>query len=82
MRDIIDGLKNKLLILEVIQMSDRITLSAAEAAETLGISKTKMYELMKRSDCDFSLMLGGRRLINRSRLEAWIDRQTDAGKTG
>ena len=63
-------------------MSDRITLSAAEAAETLGISKTKMYELMKRSDCEFSLMLGGRRLINRSRLEAWIDRQTDASKTG
>lgn len=63
-------------------MSDRITLSAAEAAETLGISKTKMYELMKRSDCDFSLMLGGRRLINRSGLEAWIDRHTDAGKTG
>ena len=63
-------------------MSDRITLSATEAAKALGISKSKMYELMKRSDCDFSLMLGGRRLINRSRLEAWIDRQTDAGKTG
>ena len=51
---------------------------SATAAE---VSKTKMYELMKRSDCDFSLMLGGRRLINRARLEAWIDRQTDAGKT-
>ena len=59
-------------------MNDRITLSAAEAAETLGISKTKMYEIMKRSDCDFSFMLGGRRLINRSKLEAWIDRQTEA----
>ena len=63
-------------------MSDRITLSAAEAAEALGISKTKMYELMKRSDCDFALMLGGRRLINRSRLEAWIDRHTDGGSAG
>ena len=58
-------------------MTDRITLSAAEAAETLGISKTKMYELMKRSDADFAFMLGGRRLINRSKLEAWIDRQTE-----
>ena len=59
-------------------MTDRITLSAAEAADVLGISKTKMYELIKRSDCDFAFMLGGRRLINRSKLEAWIDRQTEA----
>ena len=58
-------------------MTDRITLSAAEAAATLGISKTKMYEIMKRSDCDFAFMLGGRRLISRSKLEAWIDRQTE-----
>ena len=59
-------------------MTDRITLSAAEAADMLGISKTKMYELIKSADCDFAFMLGGRRLINRSKLEAWIDRQTEA----
>ena len=58
-------------------MTDRITLSAAEAAATLGISKTKMYEIMRRDDADFSFMLDGRRLINRSKLEAWIDRQTE-----
>ena len=58
-------------------MADRITLSAAEAAETLGISKTKMYEIMKQPDVDFSFMLGGRRLINRAKLEEWIDRQTE-----
>ncbi len=58
-------------------MNDRITLSAAEAAATLGISKTKMYEIMKSSDCDFAFMLGGRRLISRARLEAWIDRQVE-----
>ena len=58
-------------------MPDRITLSAAEAAETLGISKTKMYEIMKQEDCDFAFMLGGRRLISRAKLEAWIDRQTE-----
>ena len=61
-----------------IMMSDRITLSAAEAAETLGISKTKMYELINREDCDFAFMLGGRRLISRSKLEAWVERQTEA----
>lgn len=61
-------------------MTERITLSASEAAAILGISKTKMYELMKREDCDFAFMLGGRRLISRSRLEAWIERQAEKGQ--
>ena len=61
-------------------MTERITLSAAEAAAILGISKTKMYELMKREDCDFAFMLGGRRLISRSRLEAWIEKQAEKGQ--
>ena len=61
-------------------MTERITLSASEAAAILGISKTKMYELMKREDCDFAFMLGGRRLISRSRLEAWIERQVEKGQ--
>lgn len=59
-------------------MNERIALSVPEAAMLIGISKAKMYEVIKRSDCDFSFMLGGRRLINRSKLEAWIDRQTEA----
>ena len=58
-------------------MNDRITLSLEEAAHALGVSKAKMYEIMKRPDCDFTFKLGGRRLINRSKLEAWIDRQTE-----
>ncbi len=58
--------------------SERIALSASEAAETLGISKSKMYELIKSEDCDFAFMLGGRRLISRSKLEAWVERQTEA----
>ena len=56
---------------------EKIALSVPEAAEMIGISKTKMYELIKRSDCDFSVMLGGRRLISRAKLEAWLDRQTE-----
>ena len=56
-------------------MTDRITLSASEAAALLGISKTKFYEIMKRPDCDFAFMLGGRRLISRARLEKWIEKQ-------
>ena len=58
-------------------MNERIALSVPEAATMIGVSKTKMYQLINRNDCDFAFMLGGRRLVNRSKLEAWIDRQTE-----
>lgn len=58
-------------------VNDRIALSVTEAADLIGISKSKMYELIKRADCDFAFMLGGRWLVSRSKLEAWIDRQTE-----
>ena len=58
-------------------MNDRIALSVSEAAAQIGVSKSKMYEIINRDDCDFSFMLGGRRLVNRSKLAAWIDKQTE-----
>lgn len=54
----------------------KIALSASEAAELISVSKSKMYEILRQDDCDFSFMIGGRRLISRSKLEAWIERQT------
>ncbi|MCR4606697.1 MAG: helix-turn-helix domain-containing protein [Oscillospiraceae bacterium] len=57
-----------------------IAMSVIDAAAAIGISKTKMYELIKRDDCDFAFMIGGRRLINREKLEAWINRQTEGEK--
>ena len=56
--------------------SEKIGLSVTEAAAMIGISKSKMYELIKRSDCDFAVMLGGRRLISRAKLQEWFDAQT------
>lgn len=58
-------------------MDNRIALSVPDAAALIGVSKAKMYEIIKTADCDFAFMLGGRRLINRAKLEAWIDRQTE-----
>ena len=58
-------------------MTDRIALSVSEAAALIGISKSKMYELINCKDCDFAFMLGGRRLISRAKLEAWVERQTE-----
>lgn len=61
--------------------NDKIALSAAEAAQLVGISRSLMYEWLKRTDCDFAFTIGGRRLISRSRLESWIERQA-ARQTG
>ena len=56
---------------------NKIALSAEEAADMLGISRTKLYEIIKQKDCDFTFMIGGRRLISKAKLEAWVDRQTE-----
>lgn len=60
-------------------MKTGIALSVQEAADLIGVCKTTMYEIIKREDCDFAFMLGGRRLISRARLEAWIDAQARRG---
>ena len=62
-------------------IDERIALSVPEAAALIGVSKTTMYQIMKRNDVDFALQLGGRRLVSRSKLSAWIDRQTEAKAT-
>ena len=58
-------------------MNDRIALSVTEAASLIGLSKSKMYEVIRSEDCDFCFTVGGRRLISRSKLEAWVERQTE-----
>ena len=58
-------------------VNEKIAISVPEAAALIGVSKTKMYEIIKQADCDFMFMLGGRRLITRTKLEAWIERQTE-----
>ena len=59
-----------------MQTSDKIGLSVTEAAALIGISKSTMYQIIKRQDCPFSVMLGGRRLISRAKLQEWFDAQT------
>ena len=59
-------------------VNEKIALSVVEAAALIGVSKTKMYEIMRLSDCGLAFMLDGRRLVSRVKLEAWIDRQTEA----
>ena len=49
----------------------------AHVSQRTGIPAT---EIINRDDCDFAFMLGGRRLINRAKLEAWIDRLAEKGR--
>lgn len=58
-----------------MQTSEKIGLSVVEAASLIGISKTSMYQIIKRQDCPFSVMIGGRRLISRAKLQEWFDAQ-------
>ena len=58
-------------------MIDRIALSVQEAADLIGVGKSTMYEIVKRDDCDFAFMIGGRRLVSRVKLEEWIARQAE-----
>ncbi len=59
------------------QQNEKIALSVKDAAALIGVSKSKMYEIMRRQDADFALRLGGRILISRPRLENWIDRMAE-----
>lgn len=63
--------------MENMQKNEKIALSVKDAAALIGVSKSKMYEIMRREDADFALRLGGRILISRPRLESWIDRMAE-----
>ena len=57
------------------RMENKIAISVGEAAEMIGISRTKMYEIIKRKDVDFVVELDGRRLIMIKKFEEWLERQ-------
>ena len=57
--------------------TEKLALSAAEAAQLIGVSKPTVYLLCKREDFP-SFYVGGRLLISRRGLEAWIEQQAKA----
>ena len=65
--------------MEIIPVEKRkLTLTVPEAAELVGISKSKMYEIVriKGFPC---IRFGGRILISANKLEQWIDEQAEKG---
>ena len=59
----------------MIQQKDRLTFNVTEAAAALGISRPKMYELLRSGEIP-SFQIGTRRLISRAGLAAWVEPQT------
>lgn len=58
-------------------LSERISLSVADAALMLGVSERLVYE-WQRQYSDFpAVKLGGRLLISRSALEEWFSQQLE-----
>lgn len=56
----------------------KLTYSVKEAAEALGISESKMYQVIKMEG--FPLVkIGGRILISVSGLARWVEKMTDGG---
>lgn len=56
----------------------KLTLSVPEAAEIIGVSPSKMYEVVKIQG--FPLVkLGKRLLVSRKGLERWVEEQAEKG---
>lgn len=59
---------------EKMHNSERLALNVTEAAACLGVSRPKMYELLRREDFP-SFRIGTRQLISRDGLAEWVKRQ-------
>lgn len=56
------------------QQPEALTYSVEQAAEALGVSRSKLYEMLHRPDFPV-ITIGNRKLIPRRQLEQWLDRQ-------
>lgn len=59
-----------------MQQTDKIALNVTEAAEALGVSRPTVYQLCRRADFP-AARVGGRVLIPKSKLQAWLEKQTE-----
>lgn len=57
---------------------ERLTLSVPEAAEMIGVSASKMYEIVRTQGFP-AIRVGKRVLVNAKKLEAWLDEMTEKG---
>lgn len=63
------------------QLLTKKTLTVPEAAEVVGISRAKMYELVKVEGFP-TIMIGNRILVSAKGLEEWLEAQARKGWQG
>ena len=59
----------------------KLTLSVPEAADVLGVSTAKMYQIVKIQGFP-TVHIGGRILVSAKGLERWIEEQAQKGWQG
>lgn len=57
---------------------EKLVLSVPEAAQLLGISASKMYEIVRIQGFP-AIRVGKRVLVNAKKLEGWLDEMTEKG---
>lgn len=56
----------------------KLTLSVPEAAEAIGVSPSKMYQIIRSKGFPV-IVVGGRRLVPVKGLERWVEEQAEKG---
>jgi len=59
----------------------KLTLSVPEAADVLGVSRAKMYQIVKMKGFP-TIHVGQRLLVSAKGLERWIEEQANKGYCG
>lgn len=64
--------------MEGVVKSEKLTLSVPEAAQIVGVSQSKMYEIVKIKGFP-TIHIGRRLLVSAKGLERWIEEQAEKG---
>lgn len=64
--------------MEIPIKQKKLTLSVPEAAALIGVSASKMYEIVRIQGFP-AIRVGKRVLVNAKKLEAWLDEMTEKG---
>lgn len=64
--------------MEGVIKHEKLTLSVPEAAQIVGVSQSKMYEIVKIKGFP-TIQIGRRLLVSAKGLERWIEEQAEKG---